>query len=479
MDIRDYIRMLKRGWPLVLAMAALFLALAYGYLSLTPKRYESTAVVLVSTNNPVTVVDLQQGAQFSGNAVITFAQIIDSSTVLGPVATQLRPQISVDNLVGMVSVAVRPLTTLIDITANGANPQQVAAVANAAAASAARIIPSLEGTSADGSLIRVQQIRPAVEPRTAVSPNVNRVLALGLIIGLCIGLAATIASQALDTRIRRVHDLRLLTEFPLLAVLPRLKRAQHHGVVVRDEPGGAAGEAFRTLRTNVRFLDSEARRSLVFAAVADNLDGAHVPANLAWVLAEAGHEVLLVDLDLRQSTVGDAFGLTTGAAGISDVLAGKLPLPEVIHETTHPKLQVVLSGTTQPSPSELLSAPIMTNLLRWMESEYDYVLLHVPPLLSYTDAAVLSGAAGGTLVTVSAARTRAQELTTALTVLSNVGVRPLGIVLTRAARSALDHRKARGNVGRSRLRISRSMRHRFDWDWRNGRPKAPSRHSVR
>lgn len=487
MDIRDYVRMLKRGWPVVLLGAAAFVALASVYLALTPKQYEATAVLLVSTKDPVSIGDLQQGALFSANAVNTYAQIIDSSTVLGPVATAMRPQRSADELVSMVSTITAQGSTLINVTATGHDPALVANIANAAATSAGRVIPTLDGVSEGRPLVQLQTIRPAVERDQAVSPNVKRILVLGFLVGAVVGLAAAIAFQALDTRIRRVHDLQVLTEVPLLAVVPRTRRAAHHAMVVRQDPTGASGEAFRTLRTNVRFLDTGVRKSLVVTAVADQSDGAHVPANLAWMLAEAGRRVLLVDLDLRRSTVGDTVGIS-GGLGITDVLAGPVRLTDAIRDTEHPNLQVVISGATPPNPSELLSIPKMGSLLAWMESHYDHVILHAPPLLSHSDAAVIAGVGGGisprqpaapgTLVTVAVGRTRAQELTTALTVLGHVGVSPLGLVLTRAGKSAVDHRKV-GGAGptRSSSRWGRPMSHRLDWEWRSGRTKSAKAHS--
>lgn len=433
MELRDYLRMLRRGWPAVLAITALVVGLASLYLALAPKRYDAAAVLFVSADDLRTIDDLQQGSQFSSTAVVTYAEIIDSSTVLGPVASELRPQVDVEELAAMVTVSVREETTLIDVAASGGNRDQVAAVANATAASAARIIPTLE-TGVDGRpLVRVQQIRPAVEPIRAASPDVKRILVIGLIVGVCLGLGATITAQALDTRIRQADDVRELTEVPLLAVLPRLKRSQRQGLVARDEPSGAANEEFRWLRTNLRYLESNDRRSLAFAAVADDRDRAQVPANLAWSLAQAGRRVLLVDLDLRKSTVGDTVGIGAGA-GVADVLAGRADLSQIIHTTQHPRLQVVLSGTSQPSPSDLLSAPMMNRVLRWMEQEFDHVIIHAPPLLSYTDAVVVAGVAGATFVTVTVGRTRADELTTALNALANVGVTPRGLVLTEARR---------------------------------------------
>jgi len=218
-------------------------------------------------------------------------------------------------------------------------------------------------------------------------------------------------------------------DVPLLGEIPHRKRGHDHGLPVRDEPAGVTGEAFRRLRTNLGFMELCDRRSLVFAAVADQRNSVHVPTNLAYSLAQAGWRVLLVDLDLRRSTVGDAIGIR-GGTGLADVLLGHAELPSVLRETTDPRLRVVLSGTVQTGPSDLLSGPVMNNVLRRMEQEYDYVVLHAPPVLSYTDAAVVSRAATGAFLTVAVGRTRSHELTTALSAMEKAQVKPLGLVLT-------------------------------------------------
>lgn len=442
-ELQDYLRMLRRGWRTILGIIVLAMMLAVAYLVVAPKQYEATTALFVSASDPSTIDDLQQGNQFAGTAVITYAEIIDSSSVLDPVARELRPQRDVDQLVAMVTCAVREETTLIDVTAAGNDPEEVATVANAAAESAIRIIPTLQTTPSGRPLVRVQQIRPAIQPVSAVSPDVQRVLAIGLIAGMFVGLATTIARQTLDTRIQRAEDLRALTEVPLLAVLSRLGlgwrarllgRSGPPSLAVRDAPSGPAAESFRTLRTNLRFLGSRNRRSLVFAAATDDNDEVQVPANLAWSLALTGQRVLLVDLDLRRSAVGDAHGIDAGP-GLADVLMQKVDLSLVIHEIEDSGLRILLSGTPHPSPSDLLSRPTMAGLLRRLEEENDYVILHAPALLSYVDAAVLSETAGGTVVSVRAGRTRRQELSKALDALEGVRVKPMGMVMTGGRRT--------------------------------------------
>jgi polysaccharide biosynthesis transport protein len=434
MELRDYLRMLRRGWPVVVLITALFVALSALYLTLTPKVYESTAVLLVSAGNAEDTNDLTQGANFAGSAVTSYAKVVDSSTVLGPVAAQLQPRRDVVDLIDKISATVPEDTRLIQVTAVGNNAGEAATLANATASSASQILPTLENLAELYPVVRVTQIVQANEASGPVSPSTKRVLALGFVIGLCVGLGVIIAAQTIDTRLRQVDDVRALTDIPLLAVLPKVKRSQKHGLVARDEPSGEIGEAFRTLRTNLRFLEAKDRRSMVFTALSDDREAAQVPANLAWSLVQAGWRVLLVDLDLRRSTVADAFALRA-TPGLADVLMRQAQLNDVVRDTNHTRFKIVVSGTPQVTPADLLSAPAMVNVLRRMEQSFDYVILHAPPLLSYTDAALVSDAAGGTLLTIAAGRTRAQDLTTALGTLANVRVKPLGVVLTGARQS--------------------------------------------
>lgn len=425
MELRDYLQMLRRRWPAVVLLTVLFTGCAGLYLVVAPKRYESTTSLLVSANDLRTVGDLQSSTEFAARAATTYAAIIDSATVLGPVAGEVRPQRSVDDLLASVSATVPTDTTLITITAAADHADQAAQLANAVASRASRILPVLAPAPDGTPLIRLTVTRPATEPTSAVSPNIKRVLVLGLVVGLCVGIATVIVADTLDTRIRRVDDLRPLTRLPVLAVLPAVKRAR----VGPDELAGPAGEAFRALRTNLRFMETTGQRSLVVTAAADHGDAATVAVNLARSLAQAGRTVLLVDVDIVDSPVAEMLDMDPGS-GLADVLRGRADLRRVIRKTRHPGLNVLLAGIPQDGPSDLLSAPILTGVLRHIEQEHDFVILHAPPIVRSADAALVSGAAGGTLVTVAAGHTRAHDVQTALAALANARVTPLGVVLS-------------------------------------------------
>ncbi|MFC5141970.1 polysaccharide biosynthesis tyrosine autokinase [Actinomycetospora rhizophila] len=427
MELRDYLRMLRRGWATILLVTMLGVTIASIYIALAPKRFESSTALFVTTANPATIDDLQQGSNFSSTAVVTYAQIIDSSTVLDPVSTELRPQRNVDDLVGAVSASVREDTTLIDIGAAASDPRSAAAIANATADSAVRIIPTLQ-TRPDGlPLIRIQQIRPAAEPVTAASPDAPRILAIGLVVGLFVGLAGTIVRQSTDPRVQRADDLRSLTEVPVVATLPS-SRGARNGIVARDAPSSPLGEAYRTLRTTIESLDPQRPRSIMFAAASGD-SAVQVPANLAWTFAQSGRRVVLVDLDLRARAIAEAFSVNE-SAGISDLLIGHADLDDVVRSTTNPKLDVITSGAEHAVAPDLLGSEVLRGMFRRLERDYDIAVLHAPAVLALADAAMLAGAVGGTFLVVRAGRTRSEDVSSALETLANVRVRPLGLVLT-------------------------------------------------
>lgn len=441
MDFRDYLQILKRGWVSIVLFALVGVAVAASYLAVAPRTYEATSVVFVSTQSSDTLTELQQGNTYAQQAVKTYVQLAVSPVVLQPVIRQLDLVTTPSELAADLSVGVRPETTLFEITARNANAEVAAQLANAVAVSAINEIGSLESTNAaDGEpLVKLEQIQDAVVPTTAISPDAKIDIALGLIVGLAVGLAATILVQALDTRIRTPRDLWSLTERPLLSRVPQRRSAKKHAIVIRDDPSSAYGESFRTLRTNLRFLETSTARSFVVTSAVAGEGKSSVAANLAWALAEAKYSVVLVDTDLRNPAVGRLFSVS-GPSGLSEFIVGRAGLNDVLLPSGHELLAVMLAGAVPPNPSELLGSDEMGEVMKLLERRFDYVILDAPPLLSFTDAAVVSAFAAGTVITVAAGRTKREELSSALLALANVGVTPTGIVLNRvqSAGSATD-----------------------------------------
>jgi capsular exopolysaccharide synthesis family protein len=385
------------------------------------------------------VSSLQQGVAFSEQAVRTYAAMASTPIVLDPVIERLRLRTSVDELAGELVVSVPTETTLIDITATSSNPREAAAIANAVATSMEDVIPGLTSGSSPTArpIVQLQQVQVALTPRSPVAPDPVTVLAIALVAGLFIGLAITVLRQAFDSRVRGSRDLAALTDVPMLAAIPHARTARTRPLTARDDSTGAAGEAFRTLRTRIRFLEASSRRSIVFAPVAEPRSGLPVATNLAWSLAQAGYGVTLVDANLRSPQVNAVLQVSSDV-GLSDVLAGQAELTAAVQPTSHPCLSVILAGTRPPNPSELIGSLAMQDVLAALEDQSDYVIIQGPAVLSYTDSVVVGATAQRTVLTVEAGRTRSNQLSAALLSLAKVGVTPQGIVLTNVRGTGLD-----------------------------------------
>lgn len=425
MDLRDYLVMLRRGWPTIVALALLGLALASAYLFVTPKTFQTSSTLIVAVNNPSNIGDAQVGTQLAGLAANTYAGVIRSPVVLESVAQRLRPQQEVGTLLDMVSATQRPDTSLIDITVAGSDPEQVAQIANTVSEEAQTIIPPLLIKSSKTAPLVLNQVSVASTPTAPTSPSTRPVLAIGALVGLAIGVGVAIARQALDTSIRSADDVQRSGGGAVLGAVPRPRRKEP---VLAGDQWGRLAERYRALRTNVGFGRDESRRSVLIAPVHDIPDAHLVAANLAMSISRTSRSVLLVDLNLRSSPLRDVFRIER-AEGLGDVLSQRMSLTEAVVRVGSERLFVLPAGTSQPHPSDLLSSPAMTGLIREMEAAYDHVIVSASSLLSYTDASVVATDVRSTILTVASGKTKAASLTTAVAALRHLGVTTLGCVI--------------------------------------------------
>lgn len=200
-------------------------------------------------------------------------------------------------------------------------------------------------------------------------------------------------------------------------------------LVTLDDPRSAGAEAYRTLRANIQFstLDRPLRTLLVTSAGADE-GKAITLGNLAVVLAQAGSRVVAVDCDLRRPSLHEAFGLANEkglTTALLDDTEGDLPL----QPTIVPNLQVLAAGPTPPNPADLLATPRMQRVVERLVASSDLVLFNAPPAAFTADAAILASRLDGTLLVVSAGRTRREMAGRAKAVLERANARLLGVVV--------------------------------------------------
>jgi capsular exopolysaccharide synthesis family protein len=221
-----------------------------------------------------------------------------------------------------------------------------------------------------------------------------------------------------------------VTDVPILGGIVFDPKAKERPLIVHVDPRSPRAESFRTLRTNLQFLDvGRTDRSFVVTSSIESEGKSTTGANLAIALADAGSRVLLVDADLRRPKVADYMGLE-GAVGLTDVLIGRAELKDVIQQWGRGKLFVLPAGKIPPNPSELLGSARMTHFIGEFNRTFDVVIFDSPPLLPVTDAAILAKNVGGAIIIVAAGRTHKNQLKGAVASLNNVGAPISGLVLT-------------------------------------------------
>jgi len=160
-------------------------------------------------------------------------------------------------------------------------------------------------------------------------------------------------------------------------------------------------EQFRTIRTNITFAmpDQDIKTILVTSATPGEGKSTNV-ANLGVVFAQEGKKILIVDADLRKPTMHYTFRLQN-IKGLSNLLTRQYEMSEVLNSTDIPNLFVLTSGPIPPNPAELLSSKTMDSVMMQLIAEFDIIIFDAPPLLSVTDAQVLSNKCQGTLLIVN------------------------------------------------------------------------------
>ena len=442
MTLAQYLRILREQWWIVALLTLVGVGGAtFVTLQQTPV-YSATTQLFVSTRTTdSTIAQMSQGSSFIQQRVKSYSDIATSPDVLEPVVEKLALPITANQLAGQVTVDSPPDTVLLNVTVRNPDAKQAAAIANEIARELPVFVVGIETPTGDvRAPVKISVTDTADVPGAPVSPRKPLNLALGLLIGLALGLGCAVLRDQLNTAVGGVSDVERLTGAIPLGVVPFDSSTKTQPLVDTDEQSGRA-EAFRTLRTNLQFADVDnPPRVIVVTSPLPNEGKTTSACNIALTLALGGARVVLVDGDLRKPKVGAYLGLD-GAAGLSSVLAGRHELRDVIATYGRDILAVLPSGPTPPNPSELLSSQHMTDLVTTLANHYDVVVIDAPPLLPVTDAAVLTSIADGAVLVLRYGRTRREEAQRALQALGAVNAKLLGTVLNFAPK-----RKRRGGA---------------------------------
>lgn len=304
----------------------------------------------------------------------------------------------------------------------------------------------------------IRLVDSAQLPSRPVKPNIPRNMLLALILGLGLGCCVAFTMEVLDNTVNNPDDAQRIAGLPSLGlvplgrveqlrthkVLPQLRgataaRLQNMELVSHARPQSQMAEAYRAIRTSI-LLSSTTPPKVILVTSALPKEGKTVTSiNTAIVLAQKDQKVLLIDCDMRRPSVARSLGVS-GRAGLSSVLTGRELLESaILRHPQLPNLSVLPSGPVPPQPSELLASNQMRELLKACRERFDHIVIDTPPVLSVTDAVILSVQVDSVILVLRSGHTTKQALRRAREVLTQVGAPTAGLVLNAVDLDAPEH----------------------------------------
>lgn len=470
MDIRDFVRVLRTRW--IIIVAAVILALGGAVVAtmrMTPQYEASTRLFVSTAATPDGVTEVYQGAQYSIQRVHSYTDLLVGETLAQRTVDRLDLDMSAKELAEHVTANSAPESVVIDVSVRDSSPTRARDIANALSDEFVTMARALEtakvGAEPDARVVVEQRASLPTDP---VSPKPALNLGAGLAVGLLLGFGLAFLRDRLDDTVKSREVLEEITGAGQIGNIPFSKDRRKVAAISFDSDRSRIAEAFRACRTNLQFLEVDSPPRVFVVGSARPAEGKTTTAiNIALALAEAEHNVVVVDGDLRNPKLHGYFGLM-GSVGLSTVLSGEAALDEALQTTRFPGLTGLTAGAVPPNPSELLGSMAAEKLMNELRTRFDYVVVDSPSLLDVTDAAILAAESDGVLVIARFGKTKEAELANAVASLKTVGARILGGVFTmtpargRASYSHSDygdkppssghHRATTRSSGRSNIR---------------------------
>lgn len=220
-------------------------------------------------------------------------------------------------------------------------------------------------------------------------------------------------------------------------------------LIAELDPKSPISEVFRTLRTNIQFMNTKGKLKTILVTSTFPGEGkSWVASNLAVTFAQAGKKVVLIDADMRKGRQYSIFGVSP-IPGLSNYLSGigidenqELDIVDFVQETEVDNLFIIPAGNIPPNPSELLISPQMVNLLEQLKDLCDIVILDGTPNELVTDSLILTRLVDSTVIVIASKETKKENLKRAIANIQNVGGKISGVVVNKVPVSAKKYQQS-------------------------------------
>jgi capsular exopolysaccharide synthesis family protein len=430
-ELRWCFSVIRRWLWLIVGCVLLGATSAFLVTSWMPPVYSASATLLVhvatGTSDYTAIVTSERLA-------LTYTQMLRGRPVMETVTARLDLEETPDALAKRVKVKPIKDTQLIRLSVEHTDPTRAALIANAIAEV---FIAQIQALGRQGLTLRtdVVVIETAQVPERPVRRR-TLYTALAAVVGAMLAVGAAFLLEHLDDTIKTPEDVNRALGLNTLGTIGRLAKREEE-LVVAAQPFSPIAEAFRVLRTNVRFSSLDRPLQTLLVTSPSLAEGkSNTTANLAVAMAQAGLRVVVVDADLRRPRLHQLFDLDLHEEGTVESSLGGLTgsllegCPDGrLQPTQVENLKVLPSGELPPNPAELVGSQHMQKLLHELAQQVDVGLVDSPPVRPVADATALAQAVDGVLLVLEAGKTRRQAARHAVESLHQVGASLVGVVL--------------------------------------------------
>ena len=303
-----------------------------------------------------------------------------------------------------------------------------------------------------GSEVRIENYSRV--PGSPVGPARLRNVMIAFVLSLVAGIGLAFLLDFLDDTVKSLDDVDRYIHLPALAMIPAgrggaslkgLQRANpapsdSTALAMIDDVRSPIAESYRHLRTSLLLSSAGQPPKTILVTSSQPSEGKTTTAiNTAFMLAQTGVEVLIIDCDLRRPRLHTQFEVAN-SKGLTTWLSGERDLDNLLQTYAKtPNLKILTSGPVPPNPAELIGSEEMRRLLGILSERFAHIIIDSPPAISFTDASILSTMVDGVMLVVHGGRSSRAVVRRAKQQLLDVGAHIFGVVLNNVKLETQDY----------------------------------------
>lgn len=436
LDFKDIINIMKKKFYIIVGAVILSVLIGFIYSQYFVKPiYEANISYIVGGNadGDTTKLDYNQ-LNIYQNLTSTYASIITTIEVAQKTIDSIGIKTTPQQLLKRISVTPQEKTQIIHLRVQGDSVQEVKEITNG-------ISSAFQEKS--------KNIYPGVDIQVLDSTSVslagkNSSMLTNLIYSFVLGIVCSVGlifvRELLNQTVKKKEDVMNFFETAIIGNIPKNKFP-----IVSMEPNGKKKilqyyfEAFRMLRTNIEFAANKNNVKSIAVTSSISGEGKTVTAcTLAVMMANEGKKTIIVDCDLKKSSVHKFFNLDNDI-GLQNILGIGKNLQLAIMDTSIENLSAITSGYNNEGSTEIITSENIKHLINNLKSSYDCIIIDTPSIGLIADAQIVSGAADGCLMIVGLREVERKELEETKSILKNADIKLLGIVTNKADRVQLHY----------------------------------------